>query len=141
LIDGASLPSQSYPMRMAIVEMIGALIREVALSEEGEKEDREKKIKSLFELLTERFLDLSSYVRAKVINTLSKLCECVAIQLVFSSWVTQKLQHASEISSTTFANDRNGYRLVILMGSCTVDSSSWKNGRNVTMLSAKSLKP
>ena len=62
-------------MRMALVEIVGMLIKEIAMSEEGEQESREKKINSLFELLTERFLDLSSYVRAKVINTLSKLCE------------------------------------------------------------------
>ncbi|KIJ36936.1 hypothetical protein M422DRAFT_178703 [Sphaerobolus stellatus SS14] len=69
------LDSESYPMRMALVEIIGMLIKEIAMSEEGEQESREKKINSLFELLTERFLDLSSYVRAKVINTLGKLCD------------------------------------------------------------------
>jgi condensin complex subunit 1 len=62
---------------MALVEVIGTLIREIAALEdgEGEKESRERKINNLFELLNERFLDLSSYVRAKVINTLSKICE------------------------------------------------------------------
>ncbi|TDL22771.1 hypothetical protein BD410DRAFT_898004 [Rickenella mellea] len=69
------LDSESYPMRMAIVEVIGCLIREIAMSEEGEQESREKKLNGLFDLLTERFLDLSSYVRAKVINTISKLCD------------------------------------------------------------------
>ncbi|KAG2072264.1 hypothetical protein BDR04DRAFT_1134704, partial [Suillus decipiens] len=43
------LDSESYPMRMAIVEVIGSLIRELA---------------TLFELLS-RTLDLSSYVRSK----------------------------------------------------------------------------
>lgn len=62
-------------MRMALVEVTGTLIRELAALEEGEKETREKKLNNLFELLTERFLDVSSYVRAKVINTLSKICE------------------------------------------------------------------
>lgn len=66
---------QSYPMRMALVEIIGLLIREIAMSEEEEQEAREKRLNSLFDLLTERFLDLSSYVRAKVIQTLSKLCD------------------------------------------------------------------
>lgn len=60
---------------MAIVEIIGCLIREIAMSDEGEQESREKKLNNLFDLLTERYLDLSSYVRAKVITTLSKLCE------------------------------------------------------------------
>lgn len=62
-------------MRMALVEIIGCLIREIAMSDEGEQESREKKLNNLFDLLTERYLDLSSYVRAKVITTLSKLCE------------------------------------------------------------------
>lgn len=66
---------QSYPMRMALVEVLGCLIREIAMSDEGEQEAREKKLNGLFDLLTERFLDLSSYVRAKVINTISKLCD------------------------------------------------------------------
>lgn len=62
-------------MRMAIVEVIGCLVREIATSDEGDQEAREKQINNLFDLLTERLLDLSSYVRAKVITTLSKLCE------------------------------------------------------------------
>lgn len=60
---------------MALVEIIGCLIREIAMSDEGEQESREKKLNNLFDLLTERYLDVSSYVRAKVITTLSKLCE------------------------------------------------------------------
>ena len=68
---------QAYPMRMAMVEVLGHLIREVAVSDDtnGEPEAREKRLNSLFDLLTDRFLDLSSYVRAKVLVTLSKLCD------------------------------------------------------------------
>ena len=62
-------------MRMAMVEIIGLLIREIAMSDEEEQEAREKRLNSLFDLLTERFMDLSSYVRAKVVQTLSKLCD------------------------------------------------------------------
>ncbi len=62
-------------MRMAIVEVVGCLIREIATSDEGDQEARERQINNLFDLLTERLLDLSSYVRAKVITTLSKLCD------------------------------------------------------------------
>lgn len=61
-------------MRMAIVENIGHLIKYLTTSED---EKRDKKINSLFDLLIERFLDLSSYVRAKVFNVIIKLCECV----------------------------------------------------------------
>lgn len=73
-------------MRIALVEIVGVLIREIALeSEEGVDEDgrgaqegqerREKKISKLFDLLLERFLDVSSYVRIKVLQTISKLLE------------------------------------------------------------------
>ncbi|KAF8342559.1 non-SMC mitotic condensation complex subunit 1-domain-containing protein [Cantharellus anzutake] len=83
------LDSDAYPMRVALVEVIGVLIREIAQdaedipsngddaigrSQEGQ-EKKEKKINKLFELLLERFCDMSSYVRVKVINTLSKLWE------------------------------------------------------------------
>ena len=64
-------------MRMAMVEVLGCLIQEVATSDDtnSEPEAREKRLNNLFDLLTERFLDLSSYVRAKVLVTLSKLCD------------------------------------------------------------------
>ncbi|KAI5117543.1 hypothetical protein M0805_004372 [Coniferiporia weirii] len=69
------LDCESYPMRMALVEIIGCLIREIAMSEDEEQEARERRLNNFFELLTERYLDLSSYVRAKVITTLAKLCD------------------------------------------------------------------
>ena len=63
-------------MRMALVEIIGILIRDIAAStEEGDAEQKNKQIKRFFELLMERFLDLNSYVRSKVLQTLIKLCE------------------------------------------------------------------
>lgn len=62
-------------MRMAIVEVIGLLIRDISLSDEGDEEQKKKQIKRFFELLMERFLDLNSWVRCKVLTTLIKLCE------------------------------------------------------------------
>lgn len=64
-------------MRMAMVEVLGHLIREVAMSDDtnNEPEAREKRLNGLFDLLMDRFLDLSSYVRAKVLVTLGKLCD------------------------------------------------------------------
>ena len=61
-------------MRMAIVEIIGLLIRDIPASE-AEAEQKSKQIKGLFELLMERFLDLNSWVRCKVLQTLIKLAE------------------------------------------------------------------
>ena len=64
-------------MRMAIVEVIGLLIKDLSASDEGDEEQKKKQIKRYFDLLMERFLDLNSWVRSKVLTTLVKLCEFV----------------------------------------------------------------
>lgn len=83
------LDSESYPMRIALIEIVGVLVHEIAMeSEEGADDEagrtaqegaerREKKISKLFDLLLERFCDVSSYVRIKVLQTVSKLLEYV----------------------------------------------------------------
>jgi condensin complex subunit 1 len=69
--------SQSYPMRIAIVEIIGCLIRELACSEDltSDTHQTEKQLNGLYDLLLERALDLSSYVRSKVFTVLNRLCD------------------------------------------------------------------
>jgi len=73
-------------MRIALVEIVGVLVREISLESEESGDDegrgahegqerREKKISKLFDLLLERFCDVSSYVRIKVLQTISKLLE------------------------------------------------------------------
>ena len=63
-------------MRMAMVEVIGLLIRELSSAEDNsDATQAHKQIVGLFELLLSRTLDLSSYVRSKVLATLSKLCD------------------------------------------------------------------
>ena len=47
-----------------MVEIMGSLIREIAVAEDIEEESREKKLNGLFDLLNERFLDLSSSLKA-----------------------------------------------------------------------------
>ncbi|GHJ88861.1 hypothetical protein NliqN6_5263 [Naganishia liquefaciens] len=69
------LESEAHPMRMALVEIIGHLIRDLTLSDEGDADQQKKRIKSFFEILFERLLDLNSWVRAKVMQTLIKLCD------------------------------------------------------------------
>lgn len=86
------MDSDAYPMRIALVEIVGVLIKEIALEDEegaaganGDEErergpqegseKRERKITKLFDLLLERFCDTSSYVRVKVLQTISKLLE------------------------------------------------------------------
>ncbi|KAG8987690.1 Condensin complex subunit [Tulasnella sp. JGI-2019a] len=73
----AHIDSESYPIRMAMIEILGALIKEMATDEEAmaNKEKQEGRINALFDLIFERFLDVNSYVRAKVLNTLSRLCD------------------------------------------------------------------
>ncbi|OCF41749.1 condensin complex subunit 1 [Kwoniella heveanensis CBS 569] len=74
----AHLDSDAHPMRMAIVEIIGILIKDISLSDEGDEEQKTKQIKKFFDLLMERFLDLNSWVRCKVLTTLIKLCDLPA---------------------------------------------------------------
>ncbi|KAI0038666.1 hypothetical protein FA95DRAFT_1567609 [Auriscalpium vulgare] len=73
----AHMDSESYPMRIAMVEVTGTLIRDLASSEDltPDNQQLKKQINGLYELLLERVLDLSSYVRTKVFNALSKLCD------------------------------------------------------------------
>lgn len=63
---------------MALVEVIGCLIRELALTSDLENTDAaqvQKQLTGFYDLLLSRTLDLSSYVRTKVLATLIKLCE------------------------------------------------------------------
>lgn len=64
-------------MRMALVEVIGHLIREIAVSADlnMDQQQSQKQLNGLYDLLLERTLDLSSYVRTKVLSTLAKLCD------------------------------------------------------------------
>ncbi|KOS15882.1 condensin complex subunit 1 [Malassezia pachydermatis] len=83
------LDSESYPMRNAMIEVQGLLIKELCLSEdmdgpqprdlEGDDDDersaQQKQIDMFFERLFERFLDLTTFVRTKVIQVCGMLCE------------------------------------------------------------------
>ncbi|ORY92830.1 non-SMC mitotic condensation complex subunit 1-domain-containing protein [Leucosporidium creatinivorum] len=71
------LDSESYPMRNAILEVIGLLIRELSITEglDLEPEQQKRQLEAFFDLLFERFLDLNSFVRSKVAGVLLKTCE------------------------------------------------------------------
>jgi condensin complex subunit 1 len=60
---------------MAIVEIVGNLIRHLAISEDYEAGTKKKQIESFWELLMARFLDVNSWVRTKVVQTVIKLLE------------------------------------------------------------------
>ena len=65
-------------MRIALVEAIGNLITELAETGDGDGQDKkqaQKQINGLYDLLLERKLDMSSYVRTKVLSVLAKLCD------------------------------------------------------------------
>ncbi|PIL36517.1 hypothetical protein GSI_00206 [Ganoderma sinense ZZ0214-1] len=79
----SQLDSEAYPMRLALVEVLGSIIHELAEAPQDESDGQQKaknlkQINGLYDLLLERMLDVSSYVRVKVLATLSKLCEGVA---------------------------------------------------------------
>lgn len=67
-------------MRIAMVEVLGYLIRELAGSSEDNAnfKQTQKQINGLFDLLHERALDTSSYVRTKVFSVLSKVFDIKA---------------------------------------------------------------
>lgn len=92
------LDSDSYPMRNAMLEILGILIKELTNtdddipaqtdSQEGRGDDgdqadsqlsagesRKKQVEQFWSIITERFLDVNSYVRCKCIAVCSKLCE------------------------------------------------------------------
>ncbi|TFK73027.1 hypothetical protein BDN72DRAFT_257566 [Pluteus cervinus] len=74
----AQLDSDSYPMRIALVEVIGHIIIELSSSigvQDNSSASATKQIVDLYDTLLERMLDLSSYVRTKVINVLIRLCD------------------------------------------------------------------
>jgi len=63
-------------MRQAIVELIGSLITELANvnnEEQADPKQNQNQISGLFQLLLDRVLDNSSYVRSKVFAVLAKL--------------------------------------------------------------------
>ena len=69
-------------MRQAIIEVIGYLIDELANNDgqEADAKQTQKHINQSFDLLLERVLNLSSYVRAKVIAVLVKLTDIKTIK-------------------------------------------------------------
>ncbi|GAA5999124.1 condensin subunit YCS4 [Rhodotorula paludigena] len=73
------LDSESYPMRNAILEVLGLLIRELSLTEPGalglDPSKHSRLLESFFASLFERLLDLNSYVRAKAASVLRETCD------------------------------------------------------------------
>lgn len=68
--------TQSYPMRNAIIEILGNLIREITNSEEeGEPGQQKRELESFFGLLFDRFLDVNAFVRSKVVQVFLKILD------------------------------------------------------------------
>ena len=67
-------------MRIAIVDVIGHLIRDLVNSADLGSDDQsvQKQVEVFFDILNERTRDLSSYVRAKDLAVLTKLCDLPA---------------------------------------------------------------
>jgi condensin complex subunit 1 len=62
---------------MALVEIVGCLIRELAGSDDITTDTAQtcKQVANFYDLLLDRMLDLSTYVRTKVLAVFVKLCE------------------------------------------------------------------
>lgn len=88
------IDSDAYPIRNALVEVFGLLIRDLVVTDaqiapqaadetvnaddtmrETSAESRKKQIESFWAILFERFLDVNSYVRVKVLSVCTRLCE------------------------------------------------------------------
>ncbi|KAG0259844.1 Condensin complex subunit [Actinomortierella ambigua] len=67
------LDGDSANMRQAIVEVIGSLIEH--LSQQEQTDQVKNQIDGFFDILEERFMDVNSYVRSKVVQTVLKLCD------------------------------------------------------------------
>ena len=76
-LTSAYLTHQSYPMRQALVEVIGSIITELSntSTDNDNSKTAQKQISGLFDLLLERTLDISSYVRTKLLQVLAKMCD------------------------------------------------------------------
>lgn len=73
------LQSDSYTIRCALIEAIGNLISHHLMSEDTDSAKRQ--MDSLFDVLEERFRDVNSYVRVKVLQVFGYLCELKAVFL------------------------------------------------------------
>ena len=60
-------------MRCGLIEVIGNLISDLAQQEEAPNNMHQ--VNGFFDVLEERFLDVSSYCRSKVLQVYFKLCE------------------------------------------------------------------
>ncbi|WFD20122.1 condensin complex non-SMC subunit Cnd1 [Malassezia caprae] len=80
--------SESYPMRNAMIEVQGLLIKDLALHPDlgadapGDGDDdmpaHRKQIDAFFERLLERFLDVTTFVRTRAIQVCNGLCDLPA---------------------------------------------------------------
>lgn len=123
------LDSDSYPMRNAMLEVLGILIKEltttddalpapveaddaeIASSDEQEEtrrgrgDARKRQIEQFWNLICERFLDVNSYVRCKCISVCARLCD---LEAKFPSQRTiltdLSIQSLSDKSSTARKN-------------------------------------
>ena len=84
-------------MRQAIVEILGFLIADLsnagADGQDVDAKQTQKQIENLFELLLERVLDNSGYVRGKVFNVLSKIANIKTYK--FPKYRLQMTSHAA----------------------------------------------
>ncbi|TEB34024.1 ARM repeat-containing protein [Coprinellus micaceus] len=82
--------SDAYPVRQAMMEILGTLIRDRTASydESEDKKKTENEINGMFDTIFDRILDSNSYVRTTIFKVLVKVCGV-------SKFVKQRLKMAS----------------------------------------------
>ncbi|KAH9478251.1 Condensin complex subunit 1 [Psilocybe cubensis] len=76
------LDSESYPIRQAIIEVLGFIIADLAGidPQDADRKQTQKQINNLFNVLLDRLLDVSGYVRTRVFVVLGKLAQHKSIK-------------------------------------------------------------
>lgn len=67
--------SDAYPLRQAVLEILGLVIRERIRTDDGTKKKLDQDLDPMFDQIYDRLLDNSAWVRTKIFSVLSRLCD------------------------------------------------------------------
>lgn len=74
------LDSESHTLRMSVIQVIGNVIRHLATCDER-TDQTSTQLKSLFQVIEERFHDVNSFVRARLLHVMADLCRNHALPI------------------------------------------------------------
>ncbi|KAF2753741.1 condensin complex subunit 1 [Pseudovirgaria hyperparasitica] len=122
------LDSESYTLRCAIIEVCGNLIIMLTKQEGSERsEHTEGQINAFFDVLEERFLDVSPYCRCRAIQVYTKLCDMLPFGLY-----TDRRQNAAELAARSLEDKTsNARRNAIKLLSKLIETHHFRALKNV----------